>query len=93
MTRKVQPLQSEDLLLIPAEVAMLFRVNPKTVTRWVGQGRIGATKTLGGHHRFHVEEVRKLLVANYTGGSLHSRLEALDKLIAARDLHTFTATQ
>ena len=41
-----------DILLTPAEVARLFRVNPKTVTRWAQEGKIAAVRTLGGHHRF-----------------------------------------
>ncbi len=31
--------QQADSLLTPAEVAALFRVNPKTVTRWHAQAR------------------------------------------------------
>src|SRR5688572_6268285 len=41
-----------DALLTPAEVAALFRVNPKTVTRWARAGKITAIRTLGGHRRF-----------------------------------------
>ncbi|HWW52377.1 MAG TPA: helix-turn-helix domain-containing protein, partial [Acidimicrobiales bacterium] len=29
---------TQDALLTPAEVAALFRVNPKTVTRWARAG-------------------------------------------------------
>lgn len=48
-------------LLTPAEVAALFRVDPKTVTRWAAAGRIGYIKTPGGHRRFRETEVRDLL--------------------------------
>lgn len=48
-------------LLTPAEVAFLFRVDPKTVTRWAKAGRISAIRTLGGHRRFRESEVRALL--------------------------------
>jgi excisionase family DNA binding protein len=48
-------------LLTPAEVAALFRVNPKTVTRWARAGRISYIKTLGGHRRFRADEIRKLV--------------------------------
>ncbi len=51
-------------LLTPAEVAALFRVNPKTVTRWHRSGKISAIRTLGGHRRFRADEVRRLLEAN-----------------------------
>jgi excisionase family DNA binding protein len=48
-------------LLTPSEVAALFRVNPKTVTRWARAGRISYIKTLGGHRRFRADEIRKLV--------------------------------
>jgi excisionase family DNA binding protein len=49
-------------LLTPAEVAALFRVDPKTVTRWANAGKLTTIRTLGGHRRFLDDEVRKLLV-------------------------------
>ncbi len=50
-----------DALLTPSEVAALFRVNPKTVTRWARSGKITAVRTLGGHRRFHASEVHAFL--------------------------------
>ena len=50
-----------DALLTPAEVAALFRVNPKTVTRWARAGKISAIRTLGGHRRFRASEIRQFL--------------------------------
>lgn len=50
-----------DPLLTPAEVASLFRVDPKTVTRWANAGKISTVRTLGGHRRFSEREVRGLL--------------------------------
>lgn len=50
-----------DTLLTPSEVAALFRVDPKTVTRWAKAGKISSIKTLGGHRRYRESEVRKLL--------------------------------
>ncbi len=50
-----------DRLLTPGEVAALFRVDPKTVTRWARAGRISAERTLGGHRRYRESEVRALL--------------------------------
>ena len=50
-----------DRLLTPGEVAVLFRVGPKTVTRWASAGRIGSIRTPGGHRRFRESEVRALL--------------------------------
>jgi excisionase family DNA binding protein len=51
----------DDALLTPAEVAAMFRVNPKTVTRWARAGKISAIRTLGGHRRFRAGEVRAFL--------------------------------
>ena len=53
--------QQVDTLLTPAEVAALFRVNPKTVTRWARAGKITAIRTLGGHRRFRATEIRRRL--------------------------------
>ena len=33
-------IQPDSPLLTPAEVAALFRVDPKTVTRWAQQGKL-----------------------------------------------------
>ncbi len=50
---------TRDDLLTPAEVAALFRVNPKTVTRWARAGKITAIRTLGGHRRFRASEIKR----------------------------------
>ena len=52
---------SSELLLTPGEVAALFRVDPKTVTRWAQDGRLTCIRTLGGHRRFRASEVHALL--------------------------------
>jgi excisionase family DNA binding protein len=52
---------AHDPLLTPAEVAAMFRVSPKTVTRWARSGKLTALRTLGGHRRFRSSEVRELL--------------------------------
>jgi excisionase family DNA binding protein len=52
---------SSERLLTPGEVAALFRVDPKTVTRWAASGRISSIRTPGGHRRFRESEVRALL--------------------------------
>jgi len=51
----------QEVLLTPAEVAKLFRVDPKTVTRWAKAGKITAIRTLGGHRRYRQSEVQSLL--------------------------------
>lgn len=50
-----------ETLYTPAEVASLFRVDPKTVTRWAKQGRLTPIRTLGGHRRYRASEVEQLL--------------------------------
>ena len=55
-----RPIEQE-VLLTPAEVAKLFRVDPKTVTRWAKAGKITAIRTLGGHRRYRQSEVQALL--------------------------------
>ncbi|TMQ91374.1 BldC family transcriptional regulator [Actinomadura soli] len=48
-------------LLTPAEVASMFRVDVKTVTRWAQAGKLSYVMTLGGHRRFREAEVLALL--------------------------------
>lgn len=59
--RKEVVVDTGDRLLTPGEVAALFRVDPKTVTRWAAAGRISSIRTPGGHRRFRESEVRALL--------------------------------
>ena len=51
----------QEVLLTPAEVARLFRVDPKTVTRWAQAGKLTAIRTLGGHRRYRSSQVQQLL--------------------------------
>lgn len=53
--------QSTSDLLTPAEVARIFRVDPKTVTRWAKAGRLECVMTLGGHRRYHRDQIERLL--------------------------------
>jgi excisionase family DNA binding protein len=50
-----------DSLLTPSEVAALFRVDPKTVTRWAKAGRVDCIRTLGGHRRYPATQFAHLL--------------------------------
>lgn len=59
MARRTLP-GTADPLLTTGEVAALFRVDPKTVTRWAKMGRLTAIRTLGGHRRYREEEVNRL---------------------------------
>lgn len=60
-------------LLTGGEVAVLFRVDPKTVTRWDEAGRFAAAgitviRTLGGHRRYDAAGIRRYL-AEQDGGA------------------------
>ena len=55
-----------DRLLTPAEVAAIFKVDPKTVTRWARDGKLTSIRTLGGHRRYNESEVNDLLKKHST---------------------------
>lgn len=59
---ELQALDGE-ALLTPGEVAQIFRVNPKTVSRWARAGKISTIRTLGGHRRFRAGDVEALVAA------------------------------
>lgn len=50
-----------DELLTPGEVAKLFKVDPKTVTRWAHANKLPSVTTPGGHKRFWRSTIDKLL--------------------------------
>ena len=54
-------MEARERLLTPGEVASLFRVDPKTVTRWAASGLLRSVKTPGGHRRFWASDVYRLL--------------------------------
>ena len=47
-------------MMMPAEVAELFSVTAKTVTRWASEGRLPHVVTLGGHRRYRRAEVEAM---------------------------------
>jgi excisionase family DNA binding protein len=51
--------------MTPTEVATLFGVDPKTVTRWSKRGKLSFTWTLGGHRRFYRDEVERLFTGQH----------------------------
>jgi excisionase family DNA binding protein len=55
--------RAPETLLTPGQVAALFHVDPKTVTRWAHAGRLGSLRTPGGHRRFRESEVLQLLAS------------------------------
>ncbi len=59
----------QEILLTPAEVAKIFRVDPKTVTRWAKAGKITAIRTLGGHRRYRQSEIQALVKVSPVKGA------------------------
>ncbi len=57
--------EKPELLLTPSEVAAIFRVDPKTVTRWAKSGLIPAVTTLGGHRRYRASVINALAVEKF----------------------------
>jgi excisionase family DNA binding protein len=58
-------------VLTPAEVAELFAVDPKTVTRWARRGKLHALRTMGGHRRYDATEIHRLVAAHTTTAHAH----------------------
>ncbi|HEX2028861.1 MAG TPA: BldC family transcriptional regulator [Nitriliruptorales bacterium] len=56
-------------LLTPRQVADMFGVNPKTVTRWANAGKLTPIRTLGGHRRYRASEIRALLAQQSPEGA------------------------
>jgi len=65
--------QGDADLLTPAEVARLFRVDPKTVSRWATEGKVSEIRTLGGHRRFRASEIYALLAPTTTSSTPSAR--------------------
>jgi excisionase family DNA binding protein len=61
-------MSNHEELMTPGEVARLFAVDPKTVSRWANSGKITTVKTLGGHRRFRAAEIRAMLSASQQQG-------------------------
>jgi excisionase family DNA binding protein len=61
-------MSSHEELMTPGQVAKLFAVDPKTVSRWANSGKITTVKTLGGHRRFRAAEIRAMLAASQGSG-------------------------
>lgn len=75
MTIDLDDAQARGRLLTPGEVATLFRVDPKTVTRWAAAGRISSIRTPGGHRRFREAEVRALLEGGRTSATIPTQAQ------------------
>lgn len=50
-------LADPDRLMTGEDVAVVFGVTTKTVTRWAKAGKLPSTRTLGGHRRYRAGDV------------------------------------
>ena len=57
-----------DHLLTTSEVAALFAVDSKTVSRWAIAGKLSAIRTLGGHRRYRASQIHALFDASEWAG-------------------------
>ncbi len=57
-------LGAKDSYMKPKQVAKLFGVSPKTISRYADEGRLPCIVTLGGHRRFPREAILNVLVAS-----------------------------
>lgn len=60
-TELVELARSPGALVTPAEVALVMRVDPKTVNRWANAGKIRSVRTGGGHRRLFADDVIALV--------------------------------
>ena len=52
--------QSEELIT-PATAAKMLGVTVMTIRNWENDGKLKAIKTLGGHRRFNLFEIKKMI--------------------------------
>lgn len=57
-----QHMTNGEELLRPGDVAKLFKVDPKTVTRWCQLGKLESIRTPGGHRRIKRSSVESFMV-------------------------------
>ena len=53
-------------LLTSDEVAVLYRVSPRTAARWAAAGKLGGLRTPGGQLRFRESAVRQAIGLSQT---------------------------
>ncbi|MBE7193288.1 MAG: helix-turn-helix domain-containing protein [Gordonia polyisoprenivorans] len=57
----ITPAFATEHTLTPSDVAAIFNVKPKTVSRWATAGELPCITTPGGHRRFRYADVVALL--------------------------------
>lgn len=72
-------------LLTPGEVAQIFGVDPKTVTRWAASGRLRSIRTPGGHRRFYAEDIEQHFIDSSEPVAPTPQQESIDAMLRQRD--------
>lgn len=67
-------------LVTPAEAALYFRVDAKTVTRWAKEGKLLTIRTPGGARRYFGSEVRARLAGQSPAAARKLALADLEVL-------------
>jgi len=80
LTARTHLTETADELLTPGEVARLFRVDPKTVTRWEKDGKLTSIRTLGGHRRYPRPQLTALFDEEPTVDEVIASLESVHAL-------------
>ena len=64
-----------------ADVARLLRVDASTVKRWADSGKLVCFRTIGGHRRFNLNQIREFVVNYHLEGiaSSDSLMEIEDR--------------
>ena len=48
-------------LITGKQVAEMFGVHPDTIRDWANDGKLNSVKTLGGHRRYKLSEIQKIV--------------------------------
>ena len=51
----------EEELISPKEASKMLKVSTDTLRNWEIAGKLKVIKTLGGHRRYRLEEIKKIL--------------------------------
>jgi excisionase family DNA binding protein len=69
-----------ETIMAPRDVARVFCVTPKTISRWAAEDKLPSYRTLGGHRRFNAWMIVNALVD--TGLSVDAAYCAVKHAIA-----------
>lgn len=58
-------------LITPKKAAEMLGISPMTLRNWEESGKIKAVKTLGGHRRYLIEEIKGIAERNMNENKSH----------------------